>query len=549
MDVPIALGLAVAWIGSAWATVRGSGPVYFDAVAMFVFFVLLARAFETRARLRAAAALDELAVLEPVLAHRVGEGGGETTVAAVDLAPGDVVRVRSGETVPADGMVVEGEARFDESVVTGEPWPRTRAVGDDVLAGSVARDQSVLLRVVRAGTASTVGEIRRLLERGLANRPRVAELADRLAGRLTAVVLVLAAAVSLFWLARDPARALPAAIAVLIVTCPCALALATPIALAVTAGRLAEIGVLPARMSAIERLALADAVAFDKTGTLTLSRPLLEDVRTSGGLSRADALAVAAALESGSTHPIGEAIRGAFVETPGHPPAPAVEEVRETGSGVEGIVAGRRWRIAAAPERTEALTAVLTDGSGRRAVFTFAEALRPGAREVVDLLRREGIRRAALLSGDSSGSVEPLGRSLGFDEVRGGLTPAEKLDWVRSRSGAGDRLLYVGDGLNDAPTLAAAGTSASFAQAPQISRLASDFILVGDDLGAVAGARRIARRSRRLLVQNVAWALAYNAVSVPLAAFGMIPPWAAAVGMSASSLGVVANAMRLSRSR
>ncbi len=545
MDVPIALGLAAAWIGSAGATVRGAGPVYFDAIAMLVFFVLLARAFETRARLRAAAVLDRFAVVQPAVAHRVDAAGREVTIAAVDLAPGDVVRVRPGETVPADGAVLEGEASFDESVVTGEPWPCVRGIGEPVIAGSVGRDQPVLVRVTRSGEASTLGEIRRLLERGLASRPRFGELADRLAGWLVVAVLALAGATAIFWAFRDPSAALPTTVAVLIVTCPCALALATPIAIAIAAGRLASIGVLPARMAAIERLALADTVAFDKTGTLTLPVPVLDGVRTAGDLDRGAALSIAAALEASSTHPIARAIRATADRRE------TAEEVRLGDRGVSGIVAGVRWWIGSpgneAEPRPGTLAAVLTDRNGREALFTFTEELRPGAREIVSDLRREGIRRSALLSGDGGESVERLAKSLGFDESRGGMTAADKLEWIRSRRETGQRLLFVGDGLNDAPTLAAAGTSASFGEAPQLSRLSSDFVLLENDLCTLATARRIARHSRRLLIQNVAWALAYNVVSVPLAAFGLVPPWVAALGMSASSLVVVANAMRLAR--
>jgi Cu2+-exporting ATPase len=545
MDAPIALGLAAAWIGGAWATVKGAGPVYFDAIGMLVFFVLLARAFETRARLRSAAVLDRLAIVRPATANRVDPDGREAVIAAFELSPGDVIRVRPGETVPADGTVLEGEASFDESVVTGEPWPRGRGPGDPVVAGSIDRDQPVLVHVTRVGGESTLGEIRRLLERGLASRPRFAELADRLAGRLVVAVLALSGATAVFWALRDPAVALPATVAVLIVTCPCALALATPIALAVAAGRFAAMGVLPARMAAIERLALADSVGFDKTGTLTMPAPILDDVETSGGLGREEALAIAAALETGSDHPIARAIRAA---APWRAEATAV---RHGDRSISGNVAGVRWRLGSPAggegEKRGKLAAALTAPDGRRAVFTFAEELRPGAREIVGELRREGIGHAALLSGDAGGTVESLGSFLGFDEVRAGMSAAEKLEWIRSRKDDGDRLLFVGDGLNDAPTLAAAGASASFAEAPQLSRLSSDFVLLGNDLGALAAARRIARRSRRLLVQNVVWALAYNLVSVPLAAFGLVPPWAAALGMSASSLAVVANAMRLAR--
>jgi Cu2+-exporting ATPase len=552
MDVPIVLGLVVAWVGGAWATARGKGPVYFDAVAMLVFFVLLARAFETRARLRAAAVLDRFAVVRPATASRLDEDGLESTVSALELAPGDVVRVRPGEIVPADGILLEGESGFDEAVLTGEPWPRTRRTGDAILAGSCNRDQPVLLRVTNAGAASTLGEIRRLLERGLASRPPFAELADRLAGPLVAAVLAVSAATAVFWAVRNPSIALPATVAVLMVTCPCALALATPIALAVAAGRFASIGVLPARMAAIERLAIADTVAFDKTGTLTLPALVLEDVNGTG-VDRETALSVAAVLEAGSAHPIARAICTAAEQRP-HRPLPVGEGISHGSRGITGIVAGVRWWIGspefagvAASRNDERIPVVLTDRDGRVAFFEFAEQLRPGAAGIVTDLRRERIRRAAILSGDARERVDRLAGSLEFDEARGEMAASDKLDWIRSREDAGARLLFVGDGLNDAPTLAAAGTSASFAEAPQLLLLSCDFVLMGNDLGALTLARRIARRSRRLLVQNVTWALAYNVVAVPLAAAGVVPPWAAALGMSASSLIVVANAMRLAR--
>ncbi len=562
MDVPVVLGLVTAWAGSSWATLRGSGPVFFDAIAMLVFFVLLARAFETRARRAAAAGLDRLAVIRPATARRREADGLETEVAAADLSPGDVVRVLPDEIVPADGVLLERAASFDEAVLTGEPWPRAREIGEPVVAGSRPRERSALLRVTNAAQDSTLAEIQRLLERGLASRPRFVELADRLAPRLVVVVLLFAAGTAGWWLAHDPARALPATLAVLIVTCPCALALATPIALAIAAGRFAGIGVLPARLAGLERLARADTAVFDKTGTLTLGTPRLESVCTAGGLDRDDALAIAAALEAGSTHPAARAIGRAA----GTPPVPAKAREDHPGAGVSGTVRNERWWIgapafargpAAMPDRCARalalarergrLAALLTDREGRAALFAFAEELRPGAETIVEALRGSGVRDAVLLSGDAPAPVERLARSLGFGEARGGMTVESKLEWIRERTRSGARVLFVGDGLNDAPTLAAAGASISFLEAPQLSRLASDFVMLGKDLASVAAARHIARRSRRVLSQNLVWALAYNLLSVPLAACGLVPPWAAALGMSASSLVVVANAVRLAR--
>ncbi len=562
MDVPIVLGLVTAWAGSTWATVRGAGPVFFDAIAMLVFFVLLARAFETRARLHAAAGLDRLAVIQPATARRLGAAGLESEVAAGDLSPGDVIRVLPDEIVPADGVLLEDGASLDEAVLTGEPWPRAREKGEPVVSGSRLLERPVLLRVTHAAADSTLAQIRRLLERGLASRPRLVELADRIAGRLVVLVLFVCGGTAAWWLAHDPARALPATIAVLIVTCPCALALATPIALAIAAGRFAGIGVLPARLSGIERLARADTAVFDKTGTLTLSMPRLESVRAAGGLGPGAALEIAAALEADSTHPAARAIGRAA----GEPPAPAEACEDHPGGGATGTIRGARWWIgspdfalgpAAMPEGLAGelalarergrLVALLTDREHRAALFTFTEELRPGADTIVEELRRAGVGEAVLLSGDAPAPVGRLARSLGFAQARGAMTVSAKLDWIRARESSGARVLFVGDGLNDAPSLSAAGASVSFVEAPQLSRLASDFVILGNGLGCLAAARRIARRSRRVLAQNLGWALAYNLLSVPLAACGLVPPWAAALGMSVSSLVVVANALRLSR--
>jgi P-type Cu2+ transporter len=563
MDVPIVLGLAAAFVGSAWATARGAGPVYFDAIAMLVFFVLLARAFETRARLSAAAMLDRFAVVRPTVARLVVPGGGEREVAALDLSPGDLVRIRPGEICPADGDIVEGASSFDEAILTGEPWPRRRAEGGEVSAGSSNRDQPVLVRVTRAGESSALGEIRRLLEKGLAGRPPFALLADRLAGWLVVAVVAASALTAAWWTLRDPTRALPATVAVLIVTRPCALALASPLALALSAGRLSGAGVLPARMSAIESLATADVAAFDKTGTLTLPAAALAEVATSGRLTSDMALEIAAALETDSTHPIARAILAARPRAS----LAARAVTHHGGQGVSGEIAGERWWLgstafAAGPAaippgiageiesagRERRLMALLSDRRGRWALFTFSEEARPGADRIVAELKREGIRRAALLSGDASAAVERLGRSCGFDETRGAMTASDKLDWIRAKQREGARVLFAGDGLNDAPTLAAAAVSVSFGKAPELSRLASDFVILGDDLSPLAEARRIALRSKRILAQNIAWALGYNALALPLAASGALPPWAAALGMSASSLAVVANALRLLRS-
>lgn len=558
MDVPIALGLAAAWLGSLPGLLMG-GPVYFDSIAMLVAAVLGARWFETRARLRAAARLDRASALEPLAAHRECGNGESQSVPATSLVPGDRIRVRSGEVFPADGRVLAGRTEVDEACLTGEPHLLPRGVGDPVLAGSFNRGDAVTVAVERAGAASTLAELDRLIARGLASRPPVAERADRLASPLVALVLATAAATWFGWQAIDPERALPAAIAVLIVTCPCALALATPLALALGAARLAQAGVVPLRLAALEALAMARTVVFDKTGTLSLGAPRLAAVR-SCGLDAATALRIAAALECEAVHPIAEAVRAAAP-----PPWPRADRVRaEAGVGLAGEVEGRRWWLGAASSvpaqfgllRRELQTGLETAASAGRltavlvgphgaAGFEFDDAPRAGLDRVAGQLRQEGVSELVCLSGDSPLAVLRIASGAGFDLALGGLLPADKLAWVAERQARGEQVMMVGDGLNDAATLAAADVALAFSHAPRAAQVQADFLLTGASLEAVARARAIARSVQQVMRQNLGWAVAYNLAAIPLAAAGWVSPWLAALGMAASSLLVVGNAWRL----
>ena len=555
MDVPLALGLIAAWLGSLPGLLVG-GPVYFDSIAMLVLVVLAVRWFETRARLKAAARLDRLAVLEPVLARRIGADGGDERVPALELATGDRIRIFAGETVPADGTIENGRTEVNEALLTGEARPRPRGPGDPLQAGSLNLEQTVDLRVSRVGAESTLGQLNTLLERGLASRPAIAERADQLAGPLVGVVLAGATLTYLGWLAVDPAQALPSAIAVLIVTCPCALALATPLTLALAAARLAEQGVVALRIGAIDALASARIAVFDKTGTLTRGEPALSAVRPWGGLGSEQALALAASLEAESSHPLALALRAA------HPaPTPAHELRSHAGQGVSGDIEYCRWRLGqpdfAAPQLpTQArawveqaraaghLLVVLADDTGRGAVFEFDDLPRPGLAGLGTALRDLDVDVLVCLSGDGSRAVERIASAAGFDQAWPSQSPAAKLAWVLQHQADGDKVLMVGDGLNDAATLAAADASLSFVQAPQLAQFSADFLIADDSLEAIVRGRRVARRARALLHQNLAWAAGYNLLAIPLAALGAVSPWLAALGMAASSALVVANALR-----
>jgi Cu2+-exporting ATPase len=562
MDVPIVLGLSVAYLGSLYTTVMQSGEVYYDSIAMFVFLVLLARRIELRGRVRAADALDRVGRILPRLATRLASDG-EQEVLVSDLRPGDRVRVRPGEIVPTDGRLVEGRSSFDESLLTGESLPVSRARGDAVVAGTCNVDQTVVIEIAKESADSTVAEIHRLLARGIRDAPRYAVLAQHAATWFVAVVLMIAAVTAGTWLWIDPAAALPNTVAVLIVTCPCALALATPVAAAVGVGRFADNGLLTVRSDAIEILAQCDTFAFDKTGTLTAGELAIEEIAVFGDLEPDQARAIAASLEAHSEHPIGKALREAW--------SGDIAEVtglyNDVGQGIAGRLEDGEWRIgkptfALSAENAEGLrdriaallargqmVVALGDDRGRGALFALSDRIRPGARELLQSLRAHGVSHIALLSGDSQVSVDRFANGLDFDEARGDLTPAEKLTWIRERQGAGARVAMLGDGINDAPTLAGADVSISFAHATELAQVNSGLLALGGDLGVIAEMRQLAKKIRRIIRQNLVWAASYNLLAVPAAALGLIAPWGAAIGMSLSSLLVVLNALRLRGSK
>jgi Cu2+-exporting ATPase len=564
MDVPITLGLMVAYAGSVSATLQRHGEVYYDSIAMFVCLVLAARHFELRARVTAADTVDQLTRAVPSTARRLMPDGQEQRTLVYEVSPGDRLRVGPGERVPVDGRIVEGASRFDESLLSGEALPVARGPGDRVMGGAHNWAQTVTVEVTCIPQDATIMQLGRLLQRSLAAKPHYAQLADRLAGWLVSAVILVACVTALVWLQLDASAALANTVAVLIVTCPCALALATPAAMALSARKLAALGVLPLRMSAIEELAHGGVWAFDKTGTLTTGQLELQTVAPTGQLRAAEALRIAAALEPASTHPIARALQHAC-------PAPSlsVTNLRYVpGTGVRGDVEGQQWWFgkpgwmkAGAPtgeslcegfeasEKDEDLVTVLGNAEGIQARFWFSDRLRPGVAALLRALRQQGFDRLVVLSGDSRARLSSLGSKLGFNQVLGDLSPQQKLSWVRRQQQQGQRIFMVGDGLNDAPVLGAANASLCFREATDLAQSASDFLLLSNDIRVIAKIAPLARQTRRILLQNLAWAGGYNLLMIPAAAVGLIPPWGAALGMSASSFLVVANALRLARKR
>ena len=556
LDTPIALGIAAGFAASAWATFTGRGEVYFDSIAMLVFLLLGARYLETAARQRAARELDHLARWMPSFAQRLrgpDDPAGER-VAAHALAAGELVLIAPGERVPADGVVERGASSADESLLTGESRPVAKAPGAGLVGGSVNLEQPLVMRVTRAGAETQAAAIARLVERAAAARPKLVEGADRVARHLTLVVLATAAAAFLWWLAAAPARAPWVAVAVLVVTCPCALALAAPIVLTRANARLLARGLALTRSRAIEALARATDVVLDKTGTLTLGRFALARTATFGALDAAACVALAQALEGSSRHPIarafGEGARASVSDPTNFP-----------GHGIEARVEGRRVRIGseafcrelarAAPPPIGASAAqtpvFLADGSGWLACFMLEDELRADAAELVAMLKARALR-LHLVSGDEPRVVAELAQRLGIESFAGGAAPQDKYAFVERLQSEGRVVAMIGDGLNDAPVLARADVSIAMAGGADAAQAQADLVLLGERngarLGAIGEAFAVARAAMRTVRQNFAWALAYNVVALPLAAVGWIGPWEAAIGMAGSSFIVVLNAMR-----
>lgn len=557
MDVPVALAIGSAFAASAWATVSGGGEVYFDSVSMFTFFLLTGRYLEMGARHRAGQAAEELVRLIPATATRLTEDGRQEVVTAAELVPGDVVLIRPGESVPADGRVRCGRSSVDESLLTGESLPRLRGAGDELVGGTVNVDSPLEMEVQKVGEDTVLSSIVRLLDRAQTEKPRLARAADRVAGWFVGALLVVASGVALWWWQTQPEDAFWVTLSVLVVTCPCALSLATPAALTAATGRLTRMGLLITRGHALETLARVTHVIFDKTGTLTEGRLQLRAVTVVGATTRAEAVNLAAGLEQGSEHPVAKVLVEAA-----EAPVRALDVAAQPGQGMEGTIAGRQYRIGR-PEYVQALSGgafewaeddadagaaatvvALGDERGLLAVFRLADRLRAEAPETIEALRALGIR-VELLSGDRMQAVAPVARDLGLEHARGELLPAQKLAYVKGLQAQGAVVAMVGDGVNDAPVLAGAQVSLAMGGGTQLAHASADMVLLSEHLPHLVDGVRLARRTLAVIRQNLGWAVGYNLMALPLAAAGLVAPWMAAIGMSASSLVVVLNALRL----
>jgi Cu2+-exporting ATPase len=548
MDTPVACAIALIYLASFVETVHGTAAdVYFDSVSMFVFFLLAGRYLEMRARHRAGDLADALARLTPPFVDRRRADQSLERVGVHELRIGDRVHLGEGGRVPADGTLLSRECRVDEALLSGESAPVFKRCGDSLMAGSVLLDGPVEMRVERVGAETALGGIAALVERALAERPRLQRAGERATASFVARVLGLTVLTAVAWSIIDPSRAFPAALAVLVVSCPCAFALAVPAAITRALAVLARCGVLVVRSDAIEALAETTHVVFDKTGTLTEPRLALADVQTFNGESVDSALRLAGALARQSHHPIAQAIAAA---SSAGSTASATDVKSHAGLGISGRVSGRELRLGqpgfALTREIDSDAVVLADEGGAVATFRFSEQLRPEARRMIDMLKADGLT-VCIASGDAETKVARIAASLAVSDWRARQLPGDKLAWLLMLRERGARVLAVGDGINDAPVLAGADVAVALSSGAELAKVSSDIVLTGERLDAIVTARCVARQTLTILRQNQRWALFYNLTAVPLAAFGLVPPWLAALGMSLSSLGVILNSQRSGR--
>lgn len=562
MDVPVALGIIAAFAGSVDATLRNAGDVYYDTVTMFVFLLLCSRYVELLARRKAASALQKMQRALPasalLLKNFPGDRASELVPAGL-LKKGDVILVRPGDAIAADGTIIEGQTAIDLSLLTGESQPVGKSVGDSIPGGAVNAAQAMLLRVEKPTRDSTMAALLSLIEQAGQGKPQLALWADKVSAWFVAGLLLLAAGVFVGWQIIDPSRAWPIAIAVLVVSCPCALSLATPTALAAATDRLLRHGVLITHGHVLETLHRVTHVVFDKTGTLTYGKPVVQRMELLGKATREDCQRIAVALESANAHPLAQAIlryeaiedKGLQCEQPGY----------LAGQGVAGAIGNVDYRIGNAQFVAELAGALpaLDEEAGMTSVylgkqgewlarFDISDAIRPDAAQVIRTFQQLG-KKVILLSGDRQPAADRVGHLLGIDTVYGDRLPQQKLEAVRQLQEKGAIVAMVGDGINDAAVLRAADVSFAMGSGAALAQTHADAVVTSEHLSTVADAAIMASQTLSVVRQNLGWASLYNVIAIPAAALGWLNPWVSAIGMSVSSAVVVLNALRLRRKR
>jgi Cu2+-exporting ATPase len=571
MDVPVSLGIGLAFIGSVWTTfnINSSGHVYYDSIVMFVFFLLTGRYFELLARQRSAQAAETLVHVIPTMATRLYTTETneivEELVLVAELNVGDTVLVKPGETIPADGSVLVGQSSVDESLLTGESYPLTKSVEQTVIGGTLNIESPLQIQVTKLGADTTLSHILRLLERAQSEKPAITRLADQVAGYFVFAVLILAVIVASYWWLQNPHNDVwfVTTLAVLVVTCPCALSLATPTAITAATSTLTRSGLLTTRGHALETLAKANHFIFDKTGTLTEGRLKVLETHCLAHWSEQTCLAYAAALERYSEHPIATALLQALNQLDMMSLKIQAENVtNQVGAGLSGTIGQKDFYIGTidfiysqtgltlnSHTKRELLQkghslVLLADNQHIYAAFLLGDTLRDGAKQLIQTLLEQG-KRVSLLSGDHRAVVENIAQQVGIEHIGYDLSPEDKLQRVKQLQSSGAIVAMVGDGVNDAPVLAQAAVSIAMGNGTQVARASADMILLTEQLPNLLIGIQTASKTLTIIRQNMLWAIGYNLLALPAAAMGYIAPWMAAIGMSLSSLLVVSNALRL----
>lgn len=543
MDVPVSIALIFAYLASLWATVTGTGEVFFESISMFTFFLLVGRFLEMRARRKAATASANLLKLVPAMARL--KSGEQIPVRSLQI--GDIVQVLPGEHIPADGEVVFGSTQVDESMLTGESIPVVKHNHDFVYAGTMNVDESFELKVTCHKADSVISNIVRLQDEAQLSKPKIAQIADHVAKYFVAIILIIAAGTWWYWHQHQPESAFWIMLSVLVATCPCALSLATPTAVTCSTSRLGSLGILLRKGHVFETLCQVDQIVLDKTGTLTEGDIQISQCSVlNPEFTQAECFAIAASLEKHANHPIADSFTGYESSEIN------VEHVKNIiGSGLSGEYQQATWKIGtlnfvsdgAATMPEQASTIYLSRDHQLMAQFEYQDPIRPESAEFIKALKTKGLK-VMVLTGDSLQSTQKVASQLGIDDYHCQLKPEDKLNQLNLLN-QDHVTLMIGDGINDAPTLAGAHLSVAMGSGSDVAKASADMVLLGDKLNKVLDARDLALQTRRIIRQNLAWALGYNALILPLAVMGFIAPYFAVIGMSASSIIVVSNSLRL----
>lgn len=559
MDTPVALGISLAFLASLYTLITGHGEIYFDSVCMFTFLLLGARYLEISARKRASDSADLASRVRPVLARKLNDDDSLSLLPALELQVDDRVLIHAGDTAPSDGIIISGESSLDESILTGESLPKLKSVHDEVIAGSINIDSPITVKVSRTGSQTVLSGIQRLLDNAQQAKPAIAQLADRIAGWFVLAILTLASLTGLYWFQQSPDAWLAPTIAVLIVACPCALSLATPASITTAIGQLMKSGIVISNKNALETLHRIKVMFLDKTGTLTEGKLQIQDYQVLNPAYSERHFDICSAIEQHSEHPIAKA----FVQAE---PTLHAQKVQNTpGKGLSAEIGGRMYFLGT-PAFVEAQTGqvlnsglqqryaeqtrvVLAYAEGLIAVYGLSDRLRHESQALISWLKKAAIQ-PVMLTGDNARAAQYVAAQLGIDEVYADQLPSDKLAIMKRfqhNRGKAQRVGMVGDGVNDAAVLAGADCAIATQGAAALASAGSDVLLLTPHLNAIRTAIETAHKTHAIIKQNLIWAASYNVIAIPAAAMGYIPPWAAAIGMSLSSLLVVLNALRLKK--